>query len=263
MSTAIHNLNADLEQVSRWCCQNSLLINPDKTKVLMIGMPQLLNKLPTASFRKLGKEITPSTVAKDLGIYIDQSLTYNEHIAARWCVEEVSAVYQENLKAVLQNRIVAREVLKSARVEAEGMLNSRPITQTTQVSSDAGDIEALPSNHFLLLPANSSYDGADDNERDQLNETMATVPSARVNFFWKRFAKEYIPSLIEGKKWEEKRKNLKEADVVFVAEPDQPRGIWPLGRMGLLILDKMEWFKQSQCALNTGSTKDQSHNCVS
>ena len=81
MSTAIHNLNADLEQVSRWCCQNSLLINPDKTKVLMIGTPQLLNKLPTASVRMLGKEITPYTGAKDLGIFIDQSLTYNEHIA--------------------------------------------------------------------------------------------------------------------------------------------------------------------------------------
>ena len=44
MSTAIHNLNADLEQVSRRCCQNYLLINPDKTKVLIIGLPQLLNK---------------------------------------------------------------------------------------------------------------------------------------------------------------------------------------------------------------------------
>ena len=42
---------------------------------------QLLNKLPTASVRMLGKEIRPSTVAKDLGIYIDQSLTYNEQIA--------------------------------------------------------------------------------------------------------------------------------------------------------------------------------------
>ena len=47
----------------------------------MIGTPQLLNKLPTASVRMLGKEITPSTVARDLGIFIDQSLTYNEHIA--------------------------------------------------------------------------------------------------------------------------------------------------------------------------------------
>ena len=47
----------------------------------MIGTPQLLNELPTASVRMLGKEITPSTVAKDLGIFIDQPLTYNEHIA--------------------------------------------------------------------------------------------------------------------------------------------------------------------------------------
>ena len=44
-------------------------------------MPRLLNKLPTASVWMLGKEITSSTVGKDLGIYIDQSLTYNEHIA--------------------------------------------------------------------------------------------------------------------------------------------------------------------------------------
>ena len=137
---------------------------------------------------------------------------------------------KKSLRLCLQNRTVARKVLKTALVEAEGMLNSQPITH---VSSYAGDIEALTSNHFLLLPANPSSDDADDNERDQLNETMATVPSALVNFmFWKRFAKEYIPSLIERKKWKEKRKNLKEADVVLVAEPNQRRGIWPLGRMG-------------------------------
>ena len=47
---------------------------------------------------------------------------------------------KKTLTAVLQNRIVAREALKTALVEAEGMLNSRPIPH---VSSDAGDIEAL------------------------------------------------------------------------------------------------------------------------
>ena len=39
----------------------------------MIGEPQLVCQL-------LGKEIIPVTVAKDLGIYIDQSLSYNDHI---------------------------------------------------------------------------------------------------------------------------------------------------------------------------------------
>ena len=46
----------------------------------MIGEPQLLCQLPSVSVKILGKEIIPVTVAKDLGIYIDQSLTYNDHI---------------------------------------------------------------------------------------------------------------------------------------------------------------------------------------
>ena len=45
-----------------------------------IGVPQLLRRLTAVSVHILGKTVTPVTVAKDLGIYIDQSLTYNDHI---------------------------------------------------------------------------------------------------------------------------------------------------------------------------------------
>ena len=81
---------------------------------------------------------------------------------------------KKTLKSALQNRIVAKEALRTALVEAEGVLNGRPIT------SEVGDIEALTPNHFLLLRANPSNEEADvsERERDQLNETMATVSSA-------------------------------------------------------------------------------------
>ena len=79
INTAIANLNEDLNNICSWCYRNFLLINPDKTKVLFIGVPQL-RRLPSVPVSMLGKEITPVTVAKDLGIYIDQSLTYNDHI---------------------------------------------------------------------------------------------------------------------------------------------------------------------------------------
>ena len=50
----------------------------------------------------------------------------------------------------------------------------------THVSNDAGDIEALTPNHFLLLRANSSNEETEvgKRERDQPNEIMATVSSA-------------------------------------------------------------------------------------
>ena len=56
-------------------------INPDKTKLLVIGVPQLMRTLPLIPPAKLlGKEIEPVTVAKDLGVMIDSSLSYNEHV---------------------------------------------------------------------------------------------------------------------------------------------------------------------------------------
>ena len=74
-------LNDYLREICRWCCQNYLSINPAKTKILLVGVPQLLRQLPPMSISLLGKEITPVLVAKDLGVYIDQSLTCNDHIA--------------------------------------------------------------------------------------------------------------------------------------------------------------------------------------
>ena len=67
--------------IASWCCTNSLLINPDKTKLLVIGVPQLTRSLPSIPpLKLLGKEIKPVTVAKDLGVIIDSSLSFNEHV---------------------------------------------------------------------------------------------------------------------------------------------------------------------------------------
>ena len=81
ISDASNALNQDLLEIFRWCCENSLLINPDKTKFLVIATPQLLRNLPRLSITILGKEIEPVSVARDLGVYIDQTLNYNEHIS--------------------------------------------------------------------------------------------------------------------------------------------------------------------------------------
>ena len=59
----------------------SLRINPDKTKLLVIGVPQLMRTLPSIPpVKLLGKEIEPVTVAKDLGVMIYPSLCYNERV---------------------------------------------------------------------------------------------------------------------------------------------------------------------------------------
>ena len=57
------------------------LHNPEKTNFLMVGTQQLLHRLQSEiSISFLGKEITPVSSAKDLGIILDNNLTYDQHI---------------------------------------------------------------------------------------------------------------------------------------------------------------------------------------
>ena len=74
-------LTEDLRMIAAWCCANSLLINPEKTKLLLLGTRQMLRSVPEDFHVTLvGKQLHPVSSAKDLGVTIDASLTYDEHV---------------------------------------------------------------------------------------------------------------------------------------------------------------------------------------
>ena len=61
----------DLRRVAEWCCANHLLVNPDKTELLLFRTGQLLSQLPDVTVPFLGQELKPVASAKDLGIILD------------------------------------------------------------------------------------------------------------------------------------------------------------------------------------------------
>ena len=83
------------------------------------------------------------------------------------------------------------------------------------------------------MRTNPSNEEDDVSVREINSSQLLRQSQALVNFFWKRFTKQYIPILIQRKKWREKRKNLKEGDrdVFLVTEPNQLLGILLLGRI--------------------------------
>ena len=54
LNDVISAVNETLKEISIWCCRNSLLINPDITKLLHVGVPQLMRTyyLPVNQVRK-------------------------------------------------------------------------------------------------------------------------------------------------------------------------------------------------------------------
>ena len=74
-------ITEDLKKIAAWCCHNSLLINPEKTKVLLLGAHQMWKKVPDKfCLTLLGKEMSPVPSANDLGVQVGKNLTYDEHI---------------------------------------------------------------------------------------------------------------------------------------------------------------------------------------
>ena len=76
--TLIDSTNVELLKLNDWTYSNTLTIHPDKTKLLIvsnrIASPQNLN------IRILGNDIFPSNSCKYLGVFVDNRLTFKDHI---------------------------------------------------------------------------------------------------------------------------------------------------------------------------------------
>ena len=101
-SSAMAAVNHDLRNISKWYASNALLINPDKTELVVVGSAQLIKRLPPISLYLLGKTISPVPFAKDLGVYIDQYLTYDVHITKTACMNQL--VHIRRIKHLLDKK---------------------------------------------------------------------------------------------------------------------------------------------------------------
>ena len=51
------------------------------------------------------------------------------------------------------------------------------------------------------------------------------------NLFWKRWIREYLPSLQQRQKWNRPQRNVAVDDIVLVLDNNKPRNSWPLARV--------------------------------
>lgn len=80
-------LNKDPLSIARRCCTNSLVINPDKSKLLVIKLESRRLREAYHLFRRLNYW---TSVAKDMEIVIESSLQYNQHVTKT--VSDISIV---------------------------------------------------------------------------------------------------------------------------------------------------------------------------
>ena len=96
------------------------------------------------------------------------------------------------LKGLLKEQTVTDEGLATLMCEVEAILNGRPLTK---VSSDPKDAEAVTPNHLLLLRSEPELPPGFFRREDNYCQNRWKQVQYLADIFWKRWVKEYLPTL--------------------------------------------------------------------
>jgi hypothetical protein len=148
------------------------------------------------------------------------------HMSGVW--ERLIRSAKRSMKALLGERTVNEEVLRTVFTEAQAIMNSRPLCPS---SDDVRDMEPITPNHLLLQrPVMTSppgkFEGTDLHSRRQWRQVQILA-----DHYWRRWVREYIPTLQERQKLHHEKRNLSKGDLVLVVDECAPRGRWLMGRV--------------------------------
>ena len=103
------------------------------------------NSILTKELEEINKKATPLLAKK--GITWQFNPPHAPHRGGVW--ERVVGLFKKTLSGISKGDVLHYDTFATAIIEAEGILNRRPLTH---ISTDSKDLEALTPNH-LLCPA--------------------------------------------------------------------------------------------------------------
>ena len=148
------------------------------------------------------------------------------HMGGVW--ERLVRSVKTALRAILSERVVEDYTLYTLLTEVESIINSRPLTP---YSDDVNDLECLTPNHFLLgrrspnLPPGVFYD------QDMCLRKRWKQAQFLTEQFWKRWVREYLPTLTIRNKWTRERRSMRAGDLLLLKVDSVKRSQWPVGRI--------------------------------
>ena len=80
-SQALGEIKACISDIRRWMILNKLKINDAKTEFIVFRSPMLKHDLSDLSVNVGGNVIKPSEKVRDLGVILDQTLSFDDHIS--------------------------------------------------------------------------------------------------------------------------------------------------------------------------------------
>ncbi|XP_041463438.1 uncharacterized protein LOC121414350 [Lytechinus variegatus] len=143
------------------------------------------------------------------------------------CAESLVKSCKYALKKAIGEQLLTPFELYTCLLDIANLINQRPIGR---IPNDPDDGSYICPNDMLL--GRASRDVPQGPFRDSQN------PRHRVEFvqqivdsFWKRWTRDVLPLLVPRRKWNADRRNVRVDDIVMLADANEVRGKWLLGRV--------------------------------
>ena len=111
---------------------------------------------------------------------------------------------QQVLKIITQYRAFTDDSLTTFLCKVESVINQRPLTPT---SDSIDGFDAIIPYHFLLGSPLPNLPPGNFNQSDMKYRAKWKNLQSATNMFWHRSIKEYLPTLVDQKKWTTKCQN--------------------------------------------------------
>lgn len=122
------------------------------------------------------------------------------------------------------------ESLRTLMIEAEAIVNSRPLTTDDLTDPDSQDV--LTPNHLLTMKSSiilappGNFQRADVYSKKRWRRVQQLADE-----FWQRWRKSYLQSLQTRQKWTTPMKNIEVGDIVILKDDSVPRNCWKLAHV--------------------------------
>ena len=167
------------------------------------------NKVINEAIRQWNQRLVSSfLLQKEIEWHFNAPLA--SHFGGSW-VRLISSV-RKVLDSISTETTFSEEGLATLFVEVEGIVNSRPLTPLSFV--DGLDKPLTPKDLLMICP-DSGLPPVDSSSTDAYFVNRWRHVQHFADVFWKRWSKEYLPTLKYCKEWLKPRRNICVNDIVY------------------------------------------------
>tara|TARA_B110001454_G_scaffold196478_1_gene199376 strand:- start:542 stop:6220 length:5679 start_codon:yes stop_codon:yes gene_type:complete len=143
------------------------------------------------------------------------------------CAEALIKSVKKAIKISVGEQILTLSEMQTVMYESANLVNERPIGRHPNSTEDG----VYLSPNDLLLGRSSTAVPSGQFDGSLSTQVRYRFVQGVITAFWKKWTRDFFPSLVVRQKWHTAKRNVSKGDIVLIQDANSVRGRWKMGRV--------------------------------